>query len=173
MSDETSGASRRDLLRGSAIGVGALVGAMALTNSQEVAADAATSTAHTYYLNMSGINPSTRIRVNSVSFGGDNNNGTPTPDVVALSMPSTQFSPKILGAFANKTTGITATIRGYQPDAVGKTVNFVTITCAGSQITHYHLGASSGAPTDNVHLVFGSIKLEWVLNLKSFTWTPA
>jgi type VI protein secretion system component Hcp len=172
MADQVSGASRRDVLRGSAIGVGALVGAMSLTNANEVAAEAAGTSNHTYYLTLSGINTSnTKIKLTSVGFGGDDSNGTPTPDVVTLAMPSGRFSPLMLQAFAEKTLH-TATIQGYQPDANGVSVLALQITCTGAEIVRYHLGASSGAPSDNLQLVFGSIDLKWALQNVHFTWTP-
>jgi hypothetical protein len=103
MSDDAQGASRRDLLRGSAIGVGALVGAMALTNAQEVSADAAT-TPHTYYLTMSNINTSTtKIKLISLSFGGENDDDVLKAALVSLAMDTGQFSPLILQAMALKT----------------------------------------------------------------------
>ena len=171
MSEAAGGASRRDLLRGSAIGVGALVGAMTLTSSNEEAAGAAGVT-RDYYATFTGINPSTKVKVTSVSFGGDDNGGVLTPDIVSLTLPSSRYSPLILKKFVEKTT-TTATITGYQPDAVGKLVNFVTITCTGALITHYHLSVSSaGAPSDNLHLVFASIDLKWVLNNVHYTWSP-
>lgn len=172
MADETSGASRRDVLRGSAIGMGALVGAMTLTNANEVAADAAGTSNHTYFLTLSGINTSnSKIKLTSLGFGGDETNGTPTPEVVSLSMPSGRFSPFMLQAFAEK-TALTATIYGYQPNASGVTELALQITCTGAEIVHYHLGASSGAPSDNLQLIFGSIDLKWVLQNIHFKWTP-
>jgi type VI protein secretion system component Hcp len=174
MSDDASGASRRDLLRGSAIGVGALVGAMALTNAQEVSADAATSVPHTYYVTMSGINPTTKIKLISVSFGGENDGGTLSAALVSLTMDSGQFSPLILQAMALKTVITKATILGYQPDVVtGKTVNSLKITCNSARVMYYHLAvSSSGAPVDTVRLSFTSVDLDWVLQNRHFTWTP-
>lgn len=172
MADEGTGTSRRDVLRGSAIGMGALVGAMALTNSNEVAAEAAGTSNHTYYLTISGINgTNSKIKLSSLGFGGDDPNGTPTPDRVTLTMPSGRFSPFMLKAFVEKTQH-TATIYGYQPNASGVPELALQITCTGAEIVHYHLGASSGAPSDNLELVFGSIDLKWVLQNVHFTWTP-
>lgn len=173
MSEQTNGASRRDLLRGGAIGVGALVGAMALTSAEETSAEAAgTSSSHTYYVNISGINPNTRIKLSSLSFGGENVAGSPTPtaDGLTLAMPTGQFSPKILQAFANKSPIAKVTIRGYQPDASGKLVNSLVITLTGAQVVYYHLGASSGVPTDTVHITYATIDLDWALQNVHFTW---
>jgi type VI protein secretion system component Hcp len=169
MSEETSGASRRDMLRGGAVGVGALVGAMALTNSSEIAADAA-GTSHSMLVSFSGISPK-NLHVYSVNFGGDNPGGTPTPDVVLLTLRSGAQSPFLLQAFAQQ-TNLTATIKGYGVDATGRQVLDFTITCSVARIVHYHLSASSGSPTDTVHLRFNSIDLEWNPNLVHFTWTP-
>jgi type VI protein secretion system component Hcp len=172
MADEANGASRRDVLRGSAIGMGALVGAVALTNSNEVAAEAAGTSNHTYFVTISGINTSnSKIKVTSLGFGGEDDNGTPTPDRVSLNMPSGRFSPLMLEAFVQKSTH-TVTIYGYQPNASGVTELALQITCTGAVIVHYHLGASSGAPTDNIQFVFSSIDLKWVLQNVHFTWTP-
>jgi type VI protein secretion system component Hcp len=170
MSEETSGASRRDVLRGGgAVGVGALVGAMALTNSSEIAADAA-GTNNSMLVSFSGISPKT-LRLDSVNFGGDNPGGTPTPDVVVLTLRSGAQSPFLLQAFAQQ-TNLTATIKGYGVNATGGQVLDFTITCSVARIVHYHLSASSGSPTDSVHLRFNSIDLEWNPNLVHFTWTP-
>jgi type VI protein secretion system component Hcp len=170
MSDAESGASRRDLLRGSALGVGALVGAMALTNANETAADAAGVT-RSYDVTMTGINPNTKVKLTSVAFGGDLTNGSAIPEIVTLALPSSRFSPLLLKAFAEKASTIKATIRGYQPNVNGVQSNFVTITCTGSQIVHYHLGiSSSGAPTDNLQLTYATIDLNWLLNNVHYTW---
>jgi type VI protein secretion system component Hcp len=173
MSDETHGASRRELLKGSAIGVGALVGAMALTNADEVSADAATGNPHVYYLTLSNVTGNSKIKLTTMSFGGDSDgSGTLTEEVVSIGMPTGEFSPLILQAFAEKTTH-KATIKSYQTDVSGRQVNSLTITCTGAKIVHYHLGASgSGAPTDNVRLSYASVELDWVPQAKSYTWTP-
>jgi type VI protein secretion system component Hcp len=171
MSDESHGASRRDLLKGSAIGVGALVGAMALTNAEEVSADAATGDPHTYYLTLSNITGNSRIKLTSLSFGGENEGGTLVPEDVTFTMPTGAFSPLILAAFASETRH-KVIIRGYQSDASGKQVNSLIITCTNAEVLHYHLSvSSSGAPTDNVHVSFDSIELKWVLNNTVATWT--
>ncbi len=56
MAEASGGASRRDLLRGSAIGMGALVGALALTNLGETSADAFTGSSLKFLGGFSGIN---------------------------------------------------------------------------------------------------------------------
>lgn len=169
MADEVSGASRRDVLRGSAVGMGALVGAMALTNSNEVAAEAA-GTNHKLTVSFSGISPK-NLPLSSVNFGGENNNGTPTPDVAALALRTGAHSPLLLKAFAQKTAPLTVTIKGYGTDAVGREVVDYTITLSSAEIAHYHLAGSPSGATDQVHVVFGSVDLEWNPQLLHFTWT--
>lgn len=170
MPDGQVGTSRRDVLRGSAIGVGALVGAMALTNGDEVSADAATGDPHVYYLTIGNITGSSKIKLSSVSFGGENDAGTLNPALVTLGMPTGGFSPLILQAFVAKTLH-KATIKGYQTDASGRQVNSLIITCTGAEVVYYHLGVGgSGAPSDTVHLSYDTIELNWVLAGKSFTW---
>lgn len=168
MADEASGASRRDVLRGSAVGMGALVGAMALTNSNEVAAEAAT-TKHKLTITFSGISPK-NIPLSSVNFGGDNDNGTPTPDIVTLTLRTGAHSPLLLQAFANKTGPLTVTIKGYGTDPVGREVVDYTITLSSAEIVHYHLAGSPSGATDQVHVVFGAVDLEWNPQLVHFKW---
>jgi hypothetical protein len=66
----------------------------------------------------------------------------------------------------------TVTIYGYQSNAAGVTELALQITCTAAEIVHYHLGASSGAATDNIQLIFGSLDLKWVLQNVHFKWTP-
>ena len=172
MADEASGASRRDVLRGSAIGMGALVGAMAMTNSNEVDAEAAGTSNHTYYLVLAGINTSSsRIRINSFGAGGENDGGALMVDQIPISMPTGNFSYQLLRHFAEKLAITSATIRGYQQDTTGKTVNSLKIVLNNVRIVRYHVGAGSGGPTDNISLNVGtSVELDWVLTNKSYTW---
>lgn len=172
MAEEVTGASRRDMIRGGAIGVGALMGAMALTNANEVAAEAAGSN-RSYLLSITGISDAKNIKLSSFGFGGDDVNGTPTPERVTLTMGSGAQSPFLLKAFAQQKNTLIAVINGYQPNAAGVEQNSIRITCTGAEIVHYHLGvSSSGAPVDNIQLVFGSIELQWLLQNVFFTWTP-
>jgi len=169
MADESAGTSRRDVLRGSAIGMSALVGAMAMTNSAEVAAEAA-GTGHKLTITFGGISPK-NLPLGSVNFGGDNPEGTPVPDLVTLSLPTGAQSPFLLKAFAEETTR-TVTIRGYGTDASGRAIVDYTITFTGAVVVHYHLAGSPTAATDQLQLRFGSVDLEWNPQNVQFTWTP-
>jgi type VI protein secretion system component Hcp len=169
MADEGARASRRDVLRGSAIGMSALVGAMAVTSSTEVAAEAA-GTRHNLTITFGGIAPK-NLPLGSVNFGGDNPGGTPTPDVVTLSLPTGAHSPFLLKSFAQETTR-TVTIRGYGTDASGRAVIDYTITFTAAEVVHYHLAGSPTGATDQVQLRFGSVQLEWNPQNVQFTWTP-
>ena len=171
MAEELARTSRRDVLRGSAIGVGALVGAMALTNSSEVAAEAAVSGV-SYDMTV-GIIGATKIKLNSLAFGGDKPaTGNAIPEPLALTIPTGYHSTILLQAFALQSDLGTVTIRGYSPDRSGVSVNTLLITCAHGRVGHYHLSASSGTPVDSVQLRFVSVDLKWVPKGAHYTWTP-
>ena len=78
MTEQTSGTSRREVLRGSAIGMGALAAAVALTNAVEESADAQTTGGGLLFMvgfSVTGLN--NKVQARSISFGGTNPAGTP------------------------------------------------------------------------------------------------
>lgn len=141
---------------------------MALTNSNEVAAEAATGN-HKLTISFSGISPK-NVPLSSVNFGGDNPSSTPTPDLVVLALPTGAQSPFLLKAFAQQTGPLTVTIKGYGTNAAGLQVLDYTITFSNAEVLHYHLVGSPSGATDQVQLRFGSVDLAWNPQNVHFTW---
>ena len=128
-----------------------------------------TTQVKTYFVSFSNFSPK-NIVLNSASFGGDNENGTPTPEVVTLTMPGGPQTPKLLKAFAQETTGLTVTIKGIAKNVNGQEFQELVVTFSGAEVVHYHLGMSGGGLTDSVHITFGSVDIFWADTNFHYTW---
>jgi type VI protein secretion system component Hcp len=155
MAEAVSGASRRDVLMGSAVGVGALVGGIALTNLGESSAEAATLNGHTDYVTIAGINPNNPIVLTSVSVGGSSR-------VAKMTMRTGTFSPKILQAFGTQTAISSVKIRDVHQNSTGQIVTDMLITLANVKITFYEVSVSNAEPPlDTVHMSYTGLSMTW------------
>lgn len=171
-----TGASRRDVLRGGAIGVGALVGAIGLVNAEEVSSEAQRlDTAAAIYVSYSPFSQSLAL-VRSFSFGGELN-GSPDPVPVFLTQDTFKNSPRLLRIYAEAITIPKVEIKEYQADVQGVEKLTTTITFTNSRITSFHtdvVTASNGGSAhtqDVVQLTFGSATLLRSDSGSTYTWT--
>jgi type VI protein secretion system component Hcp len=173
MAEAVHGASRRDLLKGSAVGMGALVGALALTNLNETAAEAVTGTPLKFVGGFSGINLAHKQPIQTVTFGGHDTQGVFTADQVVLTMDTNSYSPMVLTAFAAQTSGMKVVVDGYTRNVQGLEVKFMTITLTGAQIVGYHFASTTeGTTRDTVRLTFDTLDLLSLDTNNHFTWQP-
>ena len=171
-----TGASRRDVLRGGAIGVGALVGAMGLLNAEEVSSAAERlDTATALYISYSPFSQSLAV-LRSFSFGGELN-GSPGPVPVFLTQDTFKNSPRLLRIYAEASTVPKVEIREFQTNVQGVEKLTTTITFTNSRITSFHtdvVTASNGGSAhtqDLLQLTFGSVTLLRVDSGSAYTWT--
>jgi type VI protein secretion system component Hcp len=168
----TGGTSRRDLLRGGAIGVGAVVGAMGLINASEVAAEAAGGTGLALYAGFAGINLKQPMQVHSFQLGGAFAGATATASPATLVLESYKYSPKLLQAYAEKTSLAKVVIKGYRPNVQGLVTQFLTITLTGAQIVSYHAGAAvNDSLRDTVRVTFTGLTVLRNDANTTYTWT--
>jgi hypothetical protein len=167
-----TGASRRDVLRGGAIGMGALVGAMALVNAEAGPAEATTGTGLRLSVGFSGINLALAVPLQSFTFGGDDVNGTLAPSQVILTLDTNRYSPRLLQAYVQKTSLQSVVIRERAPDVQGVLRLLMTITITGAEIVYFHTSAAThGHIRDTVHLVFGgSAEVNRNAEAVDYTW---
>ena len=172
---DNAGTSRRDVLRGGAIGVGALVGALALINADEESSEATTSTGRSMSVAFAG-NGMTLAHpkpLQSFALGGEVD-GAPVPTQTTLTLDISNYSPRLLQAYAEAITLSKIVINGYQPNVQGLKTLVLTITLANVRITSFHtnVDVGSGHVRDTLTVTWGS----WTLLRKdanrTFTWTP-
>lgn len=175
------GTSRRDVLRGGAVGLGAVLGAVALTNTEQSAADARTLLVTNYYLILPGIKGAVTqkgregwIELRSLVFGGDKpGSGSASVVPLTMSMYASKASPKVFAALNSGQTFSTATIKGYRPDRAGIDRIFITITLTGLRIVSYAQSCTEkNTPTlDKIATSYTKIDYSFPPNDES--WTPA
>jgi type VI secretion system secreted protein Hcp len=177
VAENQSGASRREVLRGSAIGVGALVGAMGVSaNSSEAAApgyrvEMASSPTQQFYLALTGIDgPATakgfekQIPLHSFGFGvtgpassGGAGVGKSVPENLAFAASTSKASPKLLLTCANGSHITRATLRGVRTTPRGAQV-FLRLDLNEVNVASYTATESGGgAATDHVALAYRSL----------------
>jgi type VI secretion system secreted protein Hcp len=179
------GTTRRDVLRGGALGVGALgVGAMtgALAPAQ---ADAAATTTEEFFLELPGIaGPSTtkgfekQIPVSSYRWGVSNTStggtggggaGKAVAGPLVFAMRASKASPAVaLLCCTGKHLG-TATLHGVRVSGTNRN-EFLTITLTDVLVSSLDQHDSGGArPTETVELTYGAVK--YVEDGHSMTFT--
>ena len=174
-SEPVAGASRRDVLRGGAIGMGAFVGAMALINASEESSEATTSTGRSMSVAFAG-NGMTLAHakpLQSFTLGGEID-GAPTPTQATLTLDISNYSPKLLQVYAEAITLSKLVISGYQPNVEGLKTLVLVITLANVRITSFHtnVDVGSGHVRDTLNVNWGSFTLLRKDSNRTFTWTP-
>lgn len=116
-------------------------------------------------VNVSGINPTSQrgsaIQTYAVNFGGDDPNGILTPSNVDLKIDSSGYSPLLLKALVEQTAH-TVIIKGYRPDASGKSALFVTITLGQARVVQYQIAGTEHAQVnDTVQFNFLSLNYNY------------
>jgi type VI secretion system Hcp family effector len=173
-----SGTTRRDVLRGGAVGVGALVGAMALVNANEVTSEAEQrSSVRKMTVGFSLFNVNHAVVLHSLDFGGEVN-GSPEPTLVTLTLDTNKYSPLLLKAYAEATTLAKVKINEYETNVQGVEELTTTITFTNSRIVSFHtdVATSDFSPSaphvrDTLKLTFGSATIERLDGLTTYTWT--
>lgn len=171
-----TGASRRDVLRGGAVGVGALVGAMALVNADEVSAEAKAALHFLQRVTFNGINDNNHpVDLQSFTIGGDVN-GSAEVVPAKLVLDATKYSPLLLQAYADATTVSPIVIKRYEPDLAGKQKLTYTITLASARIISCHtdiVTSYGGSPhyRDILQVVFGAATFLRNDSNTTYTWT--
>lgn len=171
------GATRRDLLRGGAFGVGALVGgssAVTFAEQSNAATPAFTSSAATgqlFWLAVSGVSgPSTtrafagQLPISSFSVGFDEAGstggagaGTVTPTSFDFTTPTSKATPQLLLALIQGSNVSKATLTGLRTTPSGTEQKYLTIVMHNLLVRSVHTTESHGAPTDHVSFAFESI----------------
>lgn len=174
---ENDGATRRDLLRGGALGVGALVGgAGAVTLAQQSNAatpafSASATTGQQFWLAVSGVTgPGTargfvgQLPISSFSFGFDEagstggaGTGTVTPTTLDFTTPTSKATPQLLADLITGKVVPKATLTGLRPNASGVEQRYLIIVVHNLLVSSLHTSESHGAPTDHVSFKFDSI----------------
>jgi hypothetical protein len=144
--DEMTGASRRDVLRGGAIGMGALVGAMALVNANEVSSEAKRATSRTLWVGFAGngLAASNKVPLQSFALGGEVN-GSPDPLPVSLTLNTNKYSGKLLQVYAEAITLSKIVISEYHADVQGVEKLYLTVTLTSARITSFHTSVHTTA----------------------------
>jgi type VI secretion system secreted protein Hcp len=178
--EDEQGASRRDVLRGGALGVGALVGAMGVTGAAEASTPAvrmaaASTPAQRFFLQVDGVDgPATakgfekQIPVQAYSWGvtstgstttgGGGGAGKTTPGPFVVTIASSIASPPLLLACCTGKHFAKATLRGVRTGAKGKPTQYLTITLTEVLISSLQQSeGSGGAPLDIVSLAFARV----------------
>lgn len=178
MSDDTT---RRDVLRGGALGVGALVGAMGAANTPAAASTptvrlgAAASGTQLFFLNADGITgPVTRkgfekqIELLSFSWGltnpslpgsgGGGGAGKVIIEPLSIAMVSSLATPQLAAHCANGKHLKSTVLNGYRPDAKGAQTKYLTIKLTDVLVTSVQMSEGGGnAPTVGIVLDFAKI----------------
>jgi type VI secretion system secreted protein Hcp len=174
--EDEAGASRRDVLRGGALGMGALVGAMGVSGVADAATPsvrmaAAASSAQRFFLAIDGVTgPATakgfekQIPVHAYSWGVTNTGGTggggggagkSTLLPFSFTASSSLASPQLALLAATEKHAVKAVLRGVKS---GKTTPYLTITLTTVLVSSLQQTESSGgAPLDTVQLKFAKI----------------
>jgi type VI protein secretion system component Hcp len=173
------GTTRRTLLRGGALGVGAVVGAMGLVSASESSAEAA-ERIHTgirLFVGFAGLNLHNPVRMHSFSVGGDIVDGTKAASPATLVIDSSKYSPGFLQRFVEQTSLSSVVIQHYQPAVSGAEKLFLETTLSGATIVSYHaatagLGTTSH-PTyrDTLEVAFTSLMIVNKDHGTTGTWT--
>jgi type VI protein secretion system component Hcp len=122
------------------------------------------------YMTVSGINPSTRVPVNSANFGGSDPNGTVVPADVVINAESTRFTPLLLKAFVERTTH-KVVLTGWEPNVNGVEHQFVKITLTGAVLVSLHMAGTNAAEViDTLHWTFDSLEFDWIDTATDYIW---
>lgn len=174
---EASGASRRDVLKTGAVGMGALLGAMGMTgtaHAEAVHVAAAETGPVDYFLKIDGIDGESTdathkgwIQLLSFSWGASNPSrviasgrtraGRPTISDFTFTSTTSTASPTL---FADCVTGKnhpTAVITGLR-SGDREQVEFLKIRLSDVLVSSYQTSASSDVPTDSTSLSFRKIE---------------
>ena len=169
-----TGASRRDVLRGGAVGMGALVGTLALINAHEVAAEARTGTGRKLNVGFAGINLNNPTPLQSFELGGDVVNAGADPAQTVLTLDSSKYSPELLQAYAEATNLSKIVIKGFERNVVGVEALVLTVTLTAARIISFHTNVVTQNPghvRDNLLVTWGSLTLLRNDSNKTYTWT--
>ena len=168
---------RRDVLRGGALGVGALVGAVGMAGAGEASPPgfqmAASSTAsQQFWLAVKGVDgPSTtkgyekQIPLHSFGWGVDNSApvagpgaGKATASPFTFTATSSKASPQLAKLACTGVHISTVVLSGVRRNAAGVMTRYLKLTLTDALVSSLHLGeANAGAPTDHVALLFGGV----------------
>lgn len=172
--DAAGGASRRSVLRGGAIGVGALVGAVAMVNANEVASEAQAGSSVRLFVGFAGINLTHTVPLDSFGLGGHDDNGTLATTLATLTLDSTKYSPKLLRAYAEQTNISSIVIRQFEANLNGEQTLYMEITLHAARIVGYHADAvTTQVPErfrDTLSVAFGGVTVHR-LDGTTYTWT--
>ena len=169
-----AGTSRRDVLRGSAIGLGAFVGASALINANGVPAQARATTSIKLVVGFAGINLNHPVPAHAFTLGGDNLNGNLEPTGNTLTLNSSRYSPLLLKAYANATNLTKVVIDEYQADHAGIERLTTTMTLGFARIVSFHTDVSTSSPghvRDVLQLTFSALTLLRHDSNATYTWS--
>jgi len=176
--DDTTGASRRDVLRGGAIGMGAFVGAMTLINANEVSSEARVLPHRklTVGFGGNGMNATNEVPLLSYAVGGVLD-GSPTPSQMRLTLDTGKYSPRLLQVYAEAMTLNKIVILASQRSAQGLLQVVETVTVTGARITSFHTDAvatgdtvGSGHLRDSLIVTWGSLTILRHGVNTSYTW---
>ena len=164
--------TRRDVLRGSAVGVGALVGgsgAVALAQDSSAAAPAfaaAATGAQHFWLSVTGVSgPSTargfegQIPVTSFAVGVDAVSGAGggkiTPSTFDFTATTSKATPQLLAALVTGANVTKAILTGVRVTSSGASQRYLKITLSNVVVTSLHtIESRDGAPVDHVSLTY-------------------
>jgi type VI secretion system secreted protein Hcp len=190
--EDEAGASRRDVLRGGALGMGALVGAIGVAGSGAAEASAPgfhmaarATTAQTFWLQVAGIDgPSTtkgfekQIPVHSWSLGAANTatpvgtgggSGKVVPEPFVVTMGVSKASPRLFLACCTGKHIANAVLIGLRKNPKGHNVKYLRVTLTDILVSSLHDGESSGGvPLDTVHFTYQ--KVEWLVDGEKVTF---
>ena len=171
---DPSGTSRRDVLRGGAIGLGAFVGASALINADVAAAQARASTSIKMVIRFAGINLGNAVPLHSFTVGGDNVNGSLDEVPATLTLDSSRYSPLLLKAYAQATNLSKVVIDQSQADPSGIERLTTTLTLTFARIVSFHTDVGTPSPghvRDVLKVTFGALTLLRHDSNTTYTWT--
>jgi type VI protein secretion system component Hcp len=174
-SDIAAGASRRSVLRGGALGVGALVGAMAVVNANEVSSEAqqAGSSAR-LFVGFAGINLNHSVPLHSFGVGGRDDNGSLVPTLATLTLEATKYSPKLLKAYAEHTNLSSILISQFKRNVEGVETRYMDVTLNAARIVSFHTDVQTDFPghvRDSLVVSFGGVTIHRFDFAKTYTWT--
>jgi type VI protein secretion system component Hcp len=167
------GTSRRDVLRGGAVGLGAFVGASALINANGVSAEARATTSIAMVVGFAGINLSHPVPLHSFSVGGDNINGSLNEVSATLTLTSSKYSPLLLKAYVDGTNLSKIVIDQSQADRSGIAHRTTTITLGSARIFSFHTDVSTPSPAhvrDVLQVSFGALTIARHDSNTTYTW---
>ena len=169
-----SGASRRDVLRGGAIGLGAFVGASALIDGDEMTAEAKTTASIRLAVGFAGVNLKNPVTLHSFDLGGDNVNSSLNEVVATLTVDSSRYSPLLLKTYAQAANLTKVVIEEAEPDRSGVQRLTTTITLTSARILSFHTDvgtAGSGHVRDVVQVAYGALTIFRHDSNTTYTWT--